>query len=190
MLVNKLITLKCDVNPYIYKFVKKMSARGQSNKYYVNERNAPGLTVVEKNQFCGKKSEFIASRYLHETYNLPKYQPDLKVRWGHKKLWHIDLGEKYHVKGCDPDTIKNVGDFSWTFQLKNEYNDYGRDPILDVDEGNIILVYIEDYESPEGIVKVECPWHMVKHLLKPPRLAKHFGRKTCLYYEDLKGLFG
>jgi hypothetical protein len=183
------ITLIRNVNPDVEKFVMEMAQKNQSIEYYQKNRNTT-YTRAGINIFLGKKCEFIGSRALSDNYGYDLAWPDLEVRHGPRKMWHIDAYGKYHIKGCDSETVKWVGDLSWTFQLKNEHDDYGRDPMLDTDEGQIVLVYMEDHMSHEGIVKLETAWKDVKHLLKDPKLDKHKGKKICLYHKDLRREFG
>lgn len=184
------------INEKILPFVKEMSKPGQSIDLYAACRKANKIKA-QKDNLIAKKSEYMVAKFMSSRHGFPFMDIDLEVRTGKKKGWKPDLPYNeinptlpiIHVKSLDRKSLEIIGDYSWTFQLKNEDDDGGRDPILDiVDPGEFVaLVYIHNFECHHGIIKAIVPAHILvsQKFLKDPVFERYFGIKKCVYFENI-----
>ena len=179
------------INEQIQNFVREMENKGKgpSTNYYLKHRKAH---KPNKDIFLGKKAEFIALRALKNLSKLfSAVEVDMEIRYRKAKGWKPDFsvgGINYHVKACSFSTKDYCGDYSWTFQIANTDIPAGRDELLNSDGNDyVVLVYMKEEISPEGIVKAILQWKEAKPLLRDPLKTSLIGLKKCLYYKDLKG---
>ena len=175
-------------------FAEKSYALDQG-KYLVENRSARKERIVSNNR-TGKIAEFLAAVFLNHKYGFPEIIPDLEIRVGKEKGWQEDLPyhkrnqnfPSVHVKSCDRMSEEYVGDISYTFQYSNSDGQYGKDKLFWLPEDTndmIIMMFVEDDQSYEGIVKSFLPWRIVKNYLSDPKSEKFKGIKKCLYVRDL-----
>lgn len=182
------------INYAIHKYVHALKSNNQSYFYYSKYRNSSTEKALKDN-FCGKKGEAFVNHFLRYNKNFPCINVDLKIRSGKEKGWFPDLPYKgknnnfpnIHVKTCSRFTLDFVGDYSWTFQVSNNNNLGGKDEIFKHENYNDIvsLVYLENPEDCNCVIKRFCYWRdLVKHLKDPIRFDKK-GIKKCIYLKDL-----
>lgn len=165
-----------------------MFSENQSVSYYNKNRNAK---KAGDDIFLGKKAEYAALYALVKHFNFPETEIDLEIRKNNKKKWIKDLifGKGYpdtHVKSCSKSSYEYCGQYSWLFQLKNKYDNYGKDEIFSSDDSDLVVfVYIDDMYSPDATIKAIAPWGKVKLALKDPMKKTYHGIKKALYLPDL-----
>lgn len=183
-----------DINKKIMNHIEQLKGKNQSIEYWKENRNARA-EKAEHDIFLGKKGEFFVAKFLNETFNFPKEViPDLTIYNGNFKNWQADLAYNsfdlnfpdVHVKTCDDTIIRIAGQPSWTFQLKNNSNNYGRDQILDLKKIDlVVLCYIPYVYGNVGRIMVLIPSNKIKKYLKPPVVERLKDLKACLYWNDL-----
>ncbi len=183
------------VNRRIAHFANRMGERRQSAEHYVERRNANPRNTW-RNQAESKKSEYVVRRYLCGQHRYPQVEIDFEVREGIHKGWKPDLpfsdsGIGYpdvHVKSCSRSVHGYVGDFTWTFQLKNKDGRGGRDPLFGLSPSArdlVAFVFLETWEARTGIIKAIVPWNKIVKFLRDPKKPNLAGIKKCLYHADL-----
>jgi hypothetical protein len=182
------------INILVQDFVDKM---GCSASYYQAKRGAKHEKAVA-DIFLGKKAEFVVAKYLNEFHNFPLLEPDLEIRKGRQKGWLCDLPyndhfsnlPNVHVKACSKSTYRYCGDYSWTFQFKDNNAKSGKDELFKNEFNNevIAFVYMDDTKCNVATVKAIIPWSETCKFLKPPLKKTLVGIKLCLYYQDLVNL--
>lgn len=187
ILCDNVVVLKDCVNEQVEKYLREMRSPEQSVSYYSQNRNDSSLKKIEDDQRLGKKAEFVAAKFLHKQFKLPLCYPDLGIYSSDEKNWNADLYENVHVKSCSLQTYRYCGDYSWTFQLKNNSGSGGRDKLFDRGDGWVVFVFMETSQSLVGVVKAVVSWDRVKILLRDPKKQTLKGIKKCLYYKDLVG---
>lgn len=179
-------------------FSDSMSSSEQSNEYYRANRNAD-IGRVSSDQCVGKKGEFLSEICLRRRFGFPEIGIDVEVRDGGSKGWTCDLDygsigselPRVHVKSCSRWTLDFCNDYSWTWQWSNRSSVYGRDDIFSLSDCStdiVSLVYIEDNESTDGIIKAMLPWALIRTLLKDPMKESLVGLKKNLYFKDIPSL--
>jgi len=174
------------VNADCRSFTESMEGKGQSLEYYEENRAAwdPWYDV-----FVGKKAEYFASLYMTYKKDYPLVYPDVSVRQGYRKGWGFDLTYEdlpsVHVKSCTQRTIDSVGDYSWTWQWKNQHDDGGRDRVFTQEEpGLVVCVFLPSLSAPTADIKLVLPTEMMLEKVRDPKSTTHIGFKKCLYFAD------
>ena len=178
------------------KFADEMKKKNQSLDYRTEQR-AASPDKAYKDELLGKMGEFLALLGLKNQYRFPGggYLVDTEIRKNTDKGWNLDLPfykedsnfPGVYVKTCSRRTMEWVGDYSWTINLGNTNRQGGRDPILDSREPNLLvaLVYMEEPQAREGVVKVVAQWIKLEKYRSPPKKEELKPIKTCLYYKNL-----
>jgi len=186
------------INQRIKKFADKMK---HSHEYYATKRNVKP-EVAYKNNLFGKKGEFFARDVFYTHFKYPIIEPDLQVYDEDVKSFSEDLpfGRKYanlpnvHIKTCDSSRF-NYEDSrgkSWTFQLKNNDNAGGTDPIL-IKKANptdlVAFIYMEGWHSKIGIIEAIIPLNVLTNksneLIEKPVSGLYKDIKRCVYLDTL-----
>lgn len=115
-------------------FTKTQAVEGQAIEYYIkNRRSNPEHT--DDDVCISKISEWAANRFLVDRYGFPPTEVDWAVRFARLKGWAEDLiymvssrRLAVHVKSTP--MLYDDGKPTWTFQLGNEHDNYGVDPLL------------------------------------------------------------
>lgn len=180
-------------NEEIDLFVRKMIEGDQSDSYYAEQRRSIPEKVAE-DIAIGKKAEYLAAIYLHETYGFPLIRPDVGVYSAQDKSWsedlvygHIDAKlPNIHVKSCSRKTYEYCRDCSWTFQYGNNGQPGGMDAVLVHPNGSlVVLMFVETSASKSGIVKAIVPDSVIGKYMKDPLNKRLKGIKKCIYFMDL-----
>ena len=180
-------------NNAVYSFVEKLSAKQQSVDYYVAKRKAFNEQRVKDNIFLGKKAELFVLEGLKKKFNMPYGKIDFAIRQGKEKGWQCDLiypNYNIHVKCCDQRTFDYCQDYSWTFQLSEQY---GTDELFkNTNNKNeyVVFVFIKKQEDNQAIIKAIMSISEIMPLLKDPKKKELITVKRCLYYKDIEKLYG
>jgi len=174
-------------------FVEAMKNKDQSPEHYVNERGAPSYKVI-KDIVNGKWGEFFALKFFVIMLKFPMCNVDLEIRSGAGKGWSPDLPfsivdkslPNIHVKTCDEDLCKYVGDYSWTFQKKNRNGIGGQDVLYTNTNSMDIVACVCIQSFKQAVVKITAPWKTINEgkFLRNPKSDCYKGYKECLYYKD------
>lgn len=174
---------------HLQRFGDKMSVAGQSVEF-ISQNRSTTTDKAKLDQIAGKKGEYFVSTILKRDFGIITESPETEIRTSKNKGWVPDLfidEIPVHVKTCYESTRNYCGD-SWTWNWKNKYNSYGRDPLFDLPDDAldlIALVYIPIAESRTGTVRGILPWAIVKDYLSLPRKKELKELKRCLYYSDI-----
>jgi hypothetical protein len=184
------------VKALVTKFVSSMYP---SFEHYVAER-AADKNAVALQVFNGKLAEFFALKFAVQKLNFPKCEIDLEIREGSKKGWVVDFPfnsmdknlPNGHCKNCTPFAKNMAGEYSWSFQFKNNSNGYGRDPLFDCPDSMDLVFGTYVIDSYNAIVLVTAPWKVMvdNNILRPPIKEDKKEIKKCIYYSDLLRLAG
>jgi len=200
-----------DIEDYFNRALIKPYIDGMesSTRYYEEYRQANRFKIIKDHEI-GKKSEIATAYFLHKHFGFTKAKLDFEIRNGQKKGWIPDLefGNLFpnvHVKSSSNETMKIVGEDSWTFQLKNTSNDFGRDPILDCQQNDLVcFVHMDDESCCKCVIKAIISAKTIFKKTDPndsnsfaylddPRLPKYRGLKKCLNHstlEKIKSILG
>lgn len=183
------------INKEIEKFVTGLNEKNQSIRYYAEMRNTSDK-IACRSSCEGKKGEFGSSHILKGVFGLPLVLPDTKIYTSKKKNWDCDLpyhenGDlpPVHVKSCTAFTLRFVKDYSWSFNWGNAFGGGGKDKLFKAGEESndmVALMYMENWDSDEVIMKAFLPWKEIKPLLRDPLKKDKKSIKKCLYFKDLK----
>lgn len=190
LLPGKYIILPDDYfNYYLNKtneFVKAISeSKKQSVDYYRDRRAA---VKPMKDIAVGKMGEVYAAYYVHKCLGYGFVEPDFNIYGSRNKDWSEDLNTGFHVKTCDLQTKKFVGQPSWTFQFNNQNGSFGRDMLFDSEGKDVIIfVYIDSYDKNEAVILIVSPWKDIAPFLKDPLKKSLRNIKRCIYYNDFIG---
>lgn len=186
------IKLSNDKNlPYNQK-IQDFAIACNSNEYYQSERNANSdVRRVLANIALSKKTEIGCWLYLRQRFpDAVLGKVDFEIRKDFEKGWMPDLtmnGMDVHVKSCDAQTFKYVGDYSWTFQKSNASTSGGRDVLYDDVHANdlCVFVYMSNWRDADIHIKFASPFKSIRNLLRGPKSPKLAGLKDCLYFQDV-----
>ena len=179
------------INKEIEEHVEKMQ---ESKAFYAKKRNT-SPEKAQEDMFLGKKAEFFAVQALVGEYKFPLVKPDLNIYTRAQKGWSPDLpfnkaNKDYpdaHVKSCSGKTYDMCNDYSWTWNFKNNDNDYGKDDLFKNFKSHdlIVLVFIDKPQNNEAVIKAILPWRIASTYLADPIKFKLLGLKKCLYCKTL-----
>lgn len=177
------------INEQVIEFSQQMQRKKQT-AYYSQFRRSGKTKSAKQDVPLGKKAEFIAAYGLHEFFNVPLVMPDLQIYRKRDKNWDCDLiygrTGNAHVKACSQHTLDYCGDFSWVFQYANKGRPGGTDQVFKAPSNDFLVgVFMEDFLSHKGIIKIVLPIERVKLLLRDPVNVWLKDIKKCLYYQDL-----
>ena len=191
--LNKNIVYSLEESKKIFsvtkEFVEKLSKKNQSSSYYSANRKA---TNALSNIRLGKLGEWIVYKFLKDGGYILE-EPDTSILSGRHKSWYANLflpehALNVHVKSCDENTVRIVGEQSWTFQIANTSGKGGKDILFSgkCEEDLIALVYVDsDAKILRGTIVVTSPWKFLKTRLVNPLLPKYVGLKKCLNHNSL-----
>jgi hypothetical protein len=180
------------INERINTFVKKLDQKNQSLDFYRRKRKASIRKAYDDN-LLSKKAEFFAAWYFYKNLNFPIVSPDLEIREGSSKGWKPDLPyskkdpslPNVHVKSCRYWMLDFCGDYSWTIQYHDDTG-YGKDHLFYGPNTDLVAcVLLNNYMSPNGIIKAIVPWGIVKQHLDLPVKKSFQNDKRCIYYKNL-----
>lgn len=172
--------------------IQEFAIACKSNEYYQVERNANSdMHRVLANIALSKKTEIACYFYLRKHFpNSIIGKVDFEIRGHLEKGWMPDLtmdNADVHVKSCDEQTHKYVGDYSWTFQKNNNSGIGGRDVLYDNSHQNdlCMFTYMKNWRDPHVHIKFLSTFKLIMPLLKSPKSPKLSGLKECLYFKDI-----
>lgn len=166
----------------------KQFAEDSDIEYYLRHRNA-NEKKVRYQIFQGKLAEYVVAHLLHDSFNFPFVEPDIRVYDGADKSWDADLpyGTAYntfydiHVKTSVFD------DVSWTFQLKNAYENGGTDKEFYSDQPHVYALVVINKSKGSSICATV--YFTISSFLKPflrdPVSNRLKGLKQVIYERDL-----
>jgi hypothetical protein len=201
------VTLPADINKEI---AEKYAPERQKNaSFYASKRGGYPPSIFDCWYY--KCAEFAAARFLHEKYELPLVEPDIKIYKSSEKNWNADLSYqdvtflgkhhdqlRFHNKSATRKIVAKGYPESFMFQFANKNLVGGHDEILDKgnDDDYCVFVYVP-YEvvtsgNVDFYVRGVIPWTFIKenNLLENPKKQTLIGVKLCVYTETVRRFLG
>ena len=157
-----------------------------SNHCY-SQRNQNNRDKIINDIIVGKLGEIVAYQYIISKNNKCS-MPDFKVYAPNEKSWQPDLitdNYKIHVKSQDNQQAKIFG-ASWTFQLSNKNNNYGKDTEIFRNNNTDIIVFtgVNLIKNRGSVFCIKKALDIIP-ILKDPIKKSLIGIKKVVYYKDL-----
>jgi hypothetical protein len=197
------VTLPADINKEIAE--KYAPERMKNASFYVSNRGGSPPTLFDCWYY--KCAEFATAYFLHEKYDLPLVQPDIKIYKSSEKNWNADLSFKdvtflgrhfdelrFHNKSVTRKIVARGFPESFMFQFSNKNTKGGHDKLLDNGNDNdyCVFVYVPHDTISTGVaefyIRGIMPWTFIKenNLLENPKKQELIGVKVCVYTESIR----
>lgn len=197
------ITLPSDINKEI---AEKYAPERQKNASFYAKRRG-GFPPSLFDCWYYKCAEFASARFLHEKFDLPLIEPDIKIYSSSEKNWNADLSFKdvtfmgrhfdelrFHNKSVSRKIIAKGIPESFMFQFANKNTRGGHDDIFDKGNENdyCVFVYVPHEDvvtgNAEFYIRGILPWNFIKEndLLENPKNKGLVGVKLCVYTESIR----